>query len=219
MTDTVRTVAALQALLADNANAEITPQDLRDMLVSLASPLLALYETGWKDNVMPMHTVGVPVANAPAMTAFGPSGLREEYAFDLNDYAFIPSFHINHDISAGLKAYLHVHWTTNGTQLHAVRWEMQILRALGHNQAAFNTVTTITLEQAASGTAWQHMIAEVPLADALTLVEPDELILVTIKRITNGATDNSNAVFGLCADLHYQSDRQSTLNKAPDFYA
>lgn len=219
MTDTVRTVAALQAILADNANADITPQDLRDMLVSLASPLLALYQSGWKDNVMPMHTVGVPASSAPDMTAFGPSGLREEYAFALNDYCFIPAFHINHDISAGLLAYLHVHFATQGVQTHNIKWEMQIMRALGHNQAAFNTVTTITVEQAASATAWQHQIVEVPLADALTLVEPDELILVTLKRITNGGTNVTDNVFGLCVDLHYQSDRQSTLNKAPDFYA
>lgn len=35
MVDTVRTLAALQTLLADNATGEISPQDLRDMLVSV----------------------------------------------------------------------------------------------------------------------------------------------------------------------------------------
>ena len=35
MVDTVRTLAALQSLLADNTTAQISPQDLRDMLVSL----------------------------------------------------------------------------------------------------------------------------------------------------------------------------------------
>ncbi len=222
MTDTVRTIAALQALLEDNSAGDISPQDLRDMLVSLASPLLTLYEKGWKDNVMPMHTVGVPASAAPDMTAFGPSGLREEYAFALNDYAFIPTFHINHDISnegTGCKAYLHFHWSTNGTSTATVKWEFQIMRALGHNQANFGAPTTITLEQAAHGTAWRHMIVEVGLSDALTLTEPDELILVTVKRVTNGGTNNLDTVFGLCCDLHYQSDRHSTLNKDPDFYA
>lgn len=37
MADTVRTLAALQTLLADNANGDISPQDLRDMLISLAN--------------------------------------------------------------------------------------------------------------------------------------------------------------------------------------
>lgn len=219
MTDTVRTLAALQTLLADNSAGAISPQDLRDMLVSVASPLLALYEKGWKDNVMPMHTAGVPASSAPDMTAFGSSGLREEYAFALNDYAFVPSFHVNHDISSGCKAYLHFHWSTNGTNLATVKWEFQIMRALGHNQANFGGPITVTLEQAAQGTAWRHMICEVPLADALTLTEPDELILVTVKRITNGGTNNTDTVFGLCCDLHYEADRQATVNKAPNFYA
>lgn len=37
MADTSRTLAALQALLADNTSGAISPQDLRDMLLSLAS--------------------------------------------------------------------------------------------------------------------------------------------------------------------------------------
>ncbi len=35
MVDTVRTLSALQALLADNIVGDITAQDLRDMLVSV----------------------------------------------------------------------------------------------------------------------------------------------------------------------------------------
>jgi hypothetical protein len=63
------------------------------------------------------------------------------------------------------------------------------------------------------------MISEVALADALTLVEPDELILVTLRRVTNGATENTDSVFGLTVDFHYEADRAATPNKAPDFYA
>lgn len=38
MVDTVRTVAQLQALLADNTTGDISPQDLRDFLVSVQPP-------------------------------------------------------------------------------------------------------------------------------------------------------------------------------------
>jgi hypothetical protein len=62
------------------------------------------------------------------------------------------------------------------------------------------------------------MVAEVAVADALTLTEPDELILVTLKRITNGGTDNPDTVFGLMVDFHYESDRDTTPLKAPGFY-
>ncbi len=173
---------------------------------------------GWKDMLAPVSTAGVPSSSAPVSTAFGPSGARKELAFALNDYVYLQPFHINHDVKPGGLAYLHVHWSTGGTSTASVKWEMEVLRALGHNQAAFGAPITKTVEQAASGTAWQHMVTEVGDVDALTLTEPDELILVTLKRVTNAGTDNTDDVFGLMCDLHYQSDRDATRNKVPDFY-
>jgi hypothetical protein len=220
MADTVRTLAALQTLLADNATGEISPQDLRDMLVSLASTQLALYDKGWKDSVS-LVSAAPGGAAAPTLANFGPAGTlqRQEYSFALNDYVWIGAFHVNHDISSGCKCYPHVHWSTNGTDLNTVKWEFHIQRALGHNQAAFGAPTVISVTQAASGTAWKHMIAEVALADALTLTEPDELILVSLRRVTNGGTNNTDAVFGILVDLHYEADRMATKNKSPNFYA
>lgn len=176
-------------------------------------------QAGWKDLVAPLTSAGVPTNNAPTMTAFGPSGLREEFAFSLNNYVFCQAFHVNHDVKPNGKAYVHVHWSTNGTSTATVKWELQISRALGHNQANFGAPTSVYVEQAAAGTAWRHMIAEVSVGDALTLTEPDELILVTLRRVTNGGTNNVNTVYGLCVDFHYESDRDTTPNKAPNFYA
>ena len=219
MADTLRTIAALQTLLADNTSGNISPQDLRDMLVSLGDMNLQHQTTGWKDMLSPLSAAGVPTSNAPTMTAFGPSGKREELAFAVNDYCFPLPFHVNHDVKVNGDAYVHVHWTTNGTSTNTVKWEMEITRSLGHGQAAFGAPITVSVEQAASGTAWQHMVAEVSVSDKLVLTEPDELILVTLTRVTNGATDNSDTVFGLLCDLHYESDRDATLNKAPNFFA
>ena len=178
-------------------------------------------DPGWKDLTAPLTSAGVPAANAPTMTAFGPvhTPRREECAFALNDYCFCQAFHVNHDIKPGGLAYVHVHWSTDGTSTATVKWEFTIMRALGHNQANFPAPVVVTVEQAAAGTAWRHMIAECSLGDALTLVEPDELILVTLRRITNGGTNNTDDVFGLTVDFHYQSDRDMTPNKAPNFYA
>jgi hypothetical protein len=218
MTDTVRTIATLQALLADNTTGNISPQDIRDMLVSVASPLLALYEPGWKDIVMPLNGAGVPAASSPDLIPFGPSGLREEFRFAVNDYCFVGPIHINHDCKPSGDIYLHVHWSTNGTNVQPVKWELQVMRARGHNQENFAAPTTISVEQAAAGSAWRHMVAEVAVDSKFIMTEPDELFLVTLRRVTNGGTDNTDNVFGLCVDGHYQSDRQSTVNKAPNFY-
>lgn len=176
---------------------------------------------GWKDLTAPLTSAGVPAASAPTMTVFGPvhTPRREEFAFAIGDYLFCQSFHVNHDIKPGGLAYVHAHWTTNGTSTATVKWEFNIQRALGHNQANFPAPTVVTKEQAAAGTAWRHMIAECDIGDALTLTEPDELILVTLRRVTNGGTNNTDTVFGLTVDFHYESDRDATPQKAPDFYA
>lgn len=176
-------------------------------------------KTGWKDMLAPLSSAGVPNNLAPVMTNFTVGGItRREFAFDIGELLYVQPFHVNHDAKPGGLAYLHVHWTTNGTQTNSVKWEFQIARALGHNQAAFEQVATRSVEQAASGIPYQHMVSEVADADALIMVEPDELILVTITRVSNGATDNTDTVFGLMADLHYQSDRDDTPGKAPNFF-
>jgi len=196
---------------------EVRTRDILRALEAKADGQL-LHRTIWKDLVAPLASAPIPSANNPVMTAFGPSGDRKEYAFDLNDYLFVQPFHVNHDIIPGALAYPHVHWTTNGTSTNSVKWQLEILRALGHQQAAFAAPMTLTVEQSPVGTAWQHMVAEVSDSDALPLYEPDELILITLKRITNGGTDNTDDVFGMTVDLHYQSNTVGTISKAPDFY-
>lgn len=177
-------------------------------------------QAGWKDMLAPLTAAGVPIANAPALTAFTiGTYTRREYAFSVGDYLYVQPFHINHDIKPNGLGYLHVHWMTNGTSTASVKWQFDLVRAKGHNQEAFTQVASRTVEQAASGTAFQHMVSEVDVADALTFTEPDELLLVTLTRVTNGGTDNADTVFGLMVDIHYESDRDATPNKAPNFYA
>ena len=68
MADTIRTIAQLQALLADNTTGDISPQDLRDMLVSLANAYQKLNTKGWKDNVSLVSAAPAGVA-APTLAA------------------------------------------------------------------------------------------------------------------------------------------------------
>lgn len=191
---------------------------LYELFKLIAANLNPTLHYGWADLVATVSSARVPPASAPVLDNFGPSGNRTEYRFAVNDYIFIKPFHVNHDVRPGGQAYLHVHWSTNGTNVQPVKWQFEIMRAKGHGQEAFAAPTTITVTQTPSGTAWQHMIAEVDDADALTLYEPDELIMVTLKRITNGGTDNTDQVFAVEVDFHYQRDRFFTPQKAPNFY-
>ena len=169
----------------------------------------------WKDNlgpiILPATGVTVPTWTQMQNNFYG-------YAFQLADRCWF-SFHIGHDYLPGSDIYFHTHWTTNGTSTNSVKWEVNYTIAKGHNQSAFSgTGTTITIEQAASGTAWRHMISE-SAAITSAEIEPDSLMLVHLTRITNGATDNGDTVFLHQADLHFQASYLGTKNKSPNFYS
>ena len=200
--------------LQSEVNRELLPEEADENIRDLSERTAP----GWKDLTAALLIEGVPTDNKPTYKAFGASGLRMDKAFGVDDYAFCEPFHINHDIKVGSKAYVHIHWTTSGSNTNPVKWEFQVSRAKGHDQQYFSPEASYFVEQAPNE-AWRHMVAEVADEDALTLLEPDEIILVTVRRVTNGAVDNTDDVFGLTVDFHYESDRDSTPNKVPNFYS
>jgi len=173
--------------------------------------------TYWYDYLTTVGTGKVPAQNNPTWSAFGPSGNLFAYSFAVGDYIFLGGFHINHDIKVGSLVYPHVHWTTNGTSTNAVEWELEFTFAKGHNQEAFPAPTVVTVGEAASGTAWQHMVSEVAIGDAFTAPEVDSIILMRLKRNSTSPT-NADTVFGMFVDLHVEIERVGSKNKAPDFY-
>lgn len=180
---------------------------------------LGVGDTGFVDYLATV--VGAPSGVvAPTLTNFGPAHTpqRQEMAFAVNDYVFIGPHHINHDVKPNGLGYMHIHWSTSGTNVNTVKWELTIMRAKGHNQENFAAPVVKTLTCTPHGTAWRHMINEVSISDALTFTEPDELIMLTLRRVTNGGTDNSDSVFALMCDMHVETDRLSTPGKAPPFY-
>ena len=171
---------------------------------------------GWRDITADITTRGVG-ATDPVWTQIGSSSFYG-YAFALNDVAWF-NFHVPHDIVPNSLIHFHAHWITDGTQTNSVKWQWEYMYAKGFNQAAFNvTGTTVTAEEAASGTIYQHMVTETTGQQISGLTEPDGIIQVKITRLTNGGTNNTDEVFMLTSDIHYQSTNQGTYGKAPDFY-
>lgn len=185
----------------DSIEADLGDDLIFDMLASVAS-------------------APVPNQNAPTIANFGPTHTpqRRERRFDVGDYVFIDPFHVNHDIKPGGRAWAHVHWSSNGVDTGLVAWELTIMRALGHNQANFEAPSVVTIEQAGAGSAWRHMIVEATDLQALALSEPDELIMVTLRRVAPSAGSNADQIFAIQVDFHYELDRRGTPNKAPNFY-
>jgi hypothetical protein len=179
---------------------------------------------GWKDYTTAFSSQRVPAQNAPTWAPFNPGAwpegvVVEELSFAVGNYLPLEHFHINHDVAPGGVALFHCHWTTNSTNTGNVKWAFIFTRARGHQQEAFSTPTVVYVEQAAVGTPYWHMTAEINLTDAITLIEPDELIKVVVKRVAASSNENTDTVFGLTADIHYESDRDATPNRSPDFYA
>jgi hypothetical protein len=175
---------------------------------------------GWRDMIGQI-TPPTSGANVPTFTTMGTS-VFQAYAFDIDD-RFRAIYHFQHDYKPGGKVLLHVHWTTNGTKVQPVKWEFIWAYAKGHNQANYNIAgggTTVTVQEAAQGTAWRHMTSEiaVELPDPGGDFEPDGILMVRLRRVTNGGVENTDTVFVLTQDCHYETHQTSTKNRVPDFY-
>lgn len=179
--------------------------------------LYRLHDTVWEDLYSPIVSARLPGANFPTLTNFGPDSAMQRMAFTKGDFVYL-DFHVPHGIALNSKAYPHVHWTSNGTDTGNVVWKIEYTLAKGHQQAAYPSVSTVSLTQAGSGTAWQHMIVEAGDDDAVTLAEPDILIHVKLSRSNVAGDTNSDTIFGLAMDWHFQIDRIGTPDKSPDFW-
>ena len=181
------------------------------------------YPPQWRDNIADFNAARVTGARQPTWTAFRDGIYAWSFSASTMNEVHV-SFHINHDqcaTEAYRKLYPHIHWAPTNTNTGTVRWGIEYTFAKGHQQEAFPSSTTVYIEQAATGTAYTHMIAETPDVDALDLsnIETDALLLCRVFRDASHANDTYDAAcFGLYADLHYQASYFGTPQKAPGFF-
>ena len=176
-------------------------------------------EFGWKDITAPIEKRGV-AATDPAWAQIGSSPFYA-YKFGIDDIVWMP-FHVPHDIAPDRPIFFHAHWLSDGTSTNYVTWQWTYMYARGFNQDNYTVAgTTITATQAAPGTAYRHMVTETSGITITNLDEPDGIIYVRLSRISNTTSpqaDNTDGIFLLTSDIHYQSTGQTTINKAPNFY-
>lgn len=188
--------------------------------------------SGWND-LLGTPTIKGSGANDPSWTAY--RGSIKQYQFSqavMNELYF--AYHIQHDYKPGSDMHLHIHWSQNTIDTGGtagapgqVKWYFDVSYSKGHNQAAFSAPITTSITATASGTQYQHMLNEVQLSAASpsgsqlnsSILEPDGVILVRAYRDAGDAADTLNqAPFVHFVDIHYQTDRVNTKNKAPNFY-
>lgn len=180
---------------------------------------------GWKDLIGPIQS---RAGGAAALTFAAYRSNIYQYQMDTTAREAHLEFHIPHDliIPSGGGLYIHTHWSlaAAGGTGNAV-FTYDISYAKGYDQAAFSAAVSPTVTQAASGTAYQHMIAEVQFtADspsatqiANSLIEVDGLLLVRC-RCTTLPTGTGGAPFVHFIDVHYQSTQLATKGRNYPFY-
>jgi hypothetical protein len=186
-------------------------------------------ETGWRDLVGDIRVQDIGSAAAPAWSVY--QGNIKAWEFPASGGAATREvflvYHIDHDYKPGSDFHIHAHWSCAAGATGNVKWYFEIMYAKGHNQAAFPAAVTSSVVQAASATAYQHMVAEVQMSAASPsaaqvdsdLLEVDGILLVRAYRNRDDAADTCNqSVFLHTVDIHYQTDRTATINKAPNFY-
>lgn len=148
------------------------------------------------------------------------------WQFGVND-EIINKYHIPHDLVPDSNLFLHFHWAVNvGTVTSGgVTWSAEVTYAKGHDQEPFSAPITTSIQQDASTTQYQHMLAEVELSSLTpsgsqvdsALIEPDGVFM--IRTWLSGNTMNGTPEpFLQYVDIHYQSTNIGTKDKAPNFY-
>jgi len=134
---------------------------------------------------------------APTLAAFGPDGTVQCYDFSVNDFMY-GSIVVPSDALSNADGVFSVDWTTDGTDTENVKWE--IIYTIAQPGEAFGSEVTLEIESAGPGVAWELVSDD---SSAQTLPEPSSVISFRLRRITNGGTDNADAVFGLSLNLSY----------------
>jgi hypothetical protein len=167
--------------------------------------------TGWKDQLVSASGAGAGAVAPSFGNLSGNLSFWRGYtmaATGVDELHVV--FHPNHDYKPGSTVNLHVHWSPTVAAAGDVVFGFQYSFARGYSVDAFPASSTVTVTQAASGSAYTHQIAET--AD-LTIAnfETDGLLLVRVYRDGDNVADTYGSPIALYTiDMHYQSDRDAT---------
>jgi len=176
-------------------------------------------EFGWSDNVAMFSAARGRGTSEPTWEEMGNNG-HYAFSFSVGDELFV-HFHVLHDYKQGTNAYPHVHFVVDETMTagQQITWRFGYVIAKGHQQGQSltgeETVIDMTYTATGNEVAGEHIILECSDLQAFDLIEPDTIVMARVDLLAENVT---GSIYGIMCDLHYQTDRHSTLNKAPNFY-
>lgn len=178
------------------------------------------YTPGWKDLKASFSAAKTTQQNSPTWEAW--KGGIYEYSFSSNgsDEIIVSPFHIDHDYLPNSGMFFHIHWSPSSNAIGTVRWGIEFTKAKGHSQEAFGSTQIIYIEEAVNGQQDIHFVSEYTELFQGGDLEPDTIIKARVFRDGTHPNDTySDKVWGFMCDLHYQADRETTPQKAPNFYS
>jgi len=210
-------------------NLPIPPNNLfyKNLIATLKGTFLKIRPaSGWRDKEAPLNAARVTGANQPTWAAFRDSIYAWKFSATGTNECWI-TFHMPHDLMLSYtdtdgtitspKLYPHVHYASIAAtpSTGAVRWGFEWTYAHGYGSGTFGASSTIYLEHSPAGVQYQHEIAEVTDANALTdNFEVDGLLLMRFFRDGGHANDtNTDDLFVFTIDMHYLCDGLQTVER------
>lgn len=174
--------------------APAAPFKLREGWDDLRVPLVGVQQGGVKDpDFVQVKDDG---SGSTGVYAWGfDSGSEEELFFAVQ---------MPHSWKQGTPIRPHIHWSPSNTNTGSVSWGLEY--TLSEINSAFGNTTILDVQQAGSGTAYQHQIAAWDEIDMSGIDSVSAMILCRVFRDAGGAlgTDDYNAdAIGLEVDFHY----------------
>jgi|GEM_PF-3787388 len=181
---------------------------------------------GWKDNISPFISATGNAINEPSWEDIGNGIVLPR--FTTGEHLPAP-YHQNHDVALGTKSYPHLHFLSDTVEAvgTTVVWRFGYVNAKGRTkneagavvQGESLTVPLINMDISytydGAEVAGEHIIVECTDLQAFDAGEPDTYTLADITLLNTTA---NGKIFGIGTDLHYQSNRENTPYKSPNFF-
>lgn len=165
----------------------------------------------WEDLTLSGSQGKVIGANAPAEDVLvGGIKVFQFSASALNELFF--QFQLPHSYKAGTDIYPHVHWAPSTTNTGNVIWGLEY--TIANIGDTIPSETTITVTDAADGTALKHQVTSFAAIDG-TSCEASTMLICRVYRDGAAGGDTFTGVANLLAvDIHYE---KNTLGTATEF--
>jgi hypothetical protein len=168
---------------------------------------------GWKDMIGAFNWANAAWTNPPDWIVWLGSVFAYAFSHTVEEELHI-TYHINHDYKPWTEFFPHIHWSPSTANVWVVRWWFEYTYARGYDQDVFPATATFYVEQEAGWVANTHKIAEDITWVLIPNAETDMIFNVRVFRDATHINDTyPDDAFWFTADVHYQSEHESTENR------